>query len=128
MPALLSGGILSVSPEPSVYMAAYLVAEDPETVSRNRALRFDRVALTSVFGDPLNPSTWSGAPSRLASALARRGVSIEGFQPKLGRLKRLRFAAERFTRGFGWINTSEQLFRRRRMREHHANQIAMCAA
>lgn len=109
-------------------MAAYLVAEDPETVSRNSALRFERVVLTSVFGDPLSPSTWSGAPFRLASALAQRGVSIEGFQPKLGCMTRFRFAADRVAGGFGWIRTSEQLFRSRRMRERHANQVAMFAA
>lgn len=109
-------------------MAGYLAAQDAETVDRGRTLRFERVGLTSAFGNPQSPSTWSGAPFRLASALARRGVSVQGFQPRLGRIKRLVFAADRIASGFGWMSTSEQLLRGARTRNHYANQIAMFAA
>src|SRR5271170_809428 len=34
-------------------------------------LRFDRVAITCVFGDPRDPRSWSGAPANLANALER---------------------------------------------------------
>lgn len=44
-----------------------------------------RVAISSVFGDPLNPSTWSGAPANLAEALARLGGEVHGIHPQLPR-------------------------------------------
>ena len=39
--------------------------------------RFDHVLMTSVFGEPLQPRTWSGAPYNLAGALKRRGVAAK---------------------------------------------------
>ena len=36
-----------------------------------RIPRFDRVAISCVFGDPLNLRSWSGAPANLASARER---------------------------------------------------------
>lgn len=35
-----------------------------------------RIAITSVFGDPLDPATWSGAPARLARALGALGTEV----------------------------------------------------
>jgi glycosyltransferase involved in cell wall biosynthesis len=91
---------------------------------RQRDLRFDRVAVTSVFGDPLSPMTWSGAPFRLASALRQHGVSVEGFQPRLGRARRIAGAVRHVMGGFGRLRTSEQLLRSEPARNHHANEIA----
>jgi glycosyltransferase involved in cell wall biosynthesis len=93
-----------------------------------RELRFDRVAITSVFGDPLSPLTWSGAPFRLASALREHGVAVEGFQPKLGRARRFASTARHIVGGFGKLRTSEQLLRRAPARNHHANEIAAFVA
>jgi glycosyltransferase involved in cell wall biosynthesis len=109
-------------------MAAFLDVEDLRTAPRNRRLRFDRVAITSVFGDPLNARTWSGAPFRLASALRKLGVVVEGFQPTVGRVKKLSLAARHLTGGFGRLTTSEPLLRSAPARAHHANEIAAFAA
>jgi glycosyltransferase involved in cell wall biosynthesis len=109
-------------------MAAFLDVEDLRMAPHSRRLRFDRVAITSVFGDPLNPRTWSGAPFRLASALQKLGVSVEGFQPKIGRVKKLSLAARHLTSGFGRLTTSEQLLRASPARDHHANEIAAFVA
>jgi glycosyltransferase involved in cell wall biosynthesis len=105
-------------------MAGYLDLDEIRPALRQRELRFDRVAVTSVFGDPLSPLTWSGAPFRLASALHEYGVAVEGFQPKLSRARRVAGAARHFVAGFGSLRTSEQLLRCAPARSHHANEIA----
>ena len=45
------------------------MAEPAPAVPRRVPLRFERVAITSIWGDPLAPGTWSGAPANLAAAL-----------------------------------------------------------
>ena len=47
------------------------------------ALRFDRVVITCVFGDPRDLRSWSGAPANLANALERLGVSVEAIRPRM---------------------------------------------
>lgn len=44
-----------------------------------------RIAITSVFGDPLHPATWSGAPSNLATELVRLGAEVFSVYPRLRR-------------------------------------------
>jgi glycosyltransferase involved in cell wall biosynthesis len=105
-------------------MAGYLDLCEIRPAMRQRELRFDRLAITSVFGDPLNPTTWSGAPFRLASALRQHGVSVEGFQPRLSRARRVAGAARHIVAGFGKLRTSEQFLRCAPARNHHANEIA----
>ena len=39
------------------------------------ALRFERVVITCVFGDPRDLKSWSGAPANLAKELERLGVA-----------------------------------------------------
>lgn len=109
-------------------MAALLEVEDLHIAPRSRRLRFDRIVITSVFGDPLHPRTWSGAPARLAAALQRRGVEVEGFQPRLGRARKLSLAARHIFGGFGRLTTSESLLRSAPARAHHANEIAAFVA
>lgn len=92
--------------------------------ARSRQLRFDRIVVTSVFGDPLSPLTWSGAPYRLSAALRRHGVSVSGFQPQLGRVRRLALAARHIRRGYGKLAVSEQILRSAPARDHHAREIA----
>jgi hypothetical protein len=92
--------------------------------ARSRQLRFDRIVVTSVFGNPLSPLTWSGAPYRLSAALRRHGVSVSGFQPQLGRVRRLALAARHIRRGYGKLAVSEQILRSAPARDHHAREIA----
>ncbi|SMF58774.1 Glycosyltransferase involved in cell wall bisynthesis [Tistlia consotensis] len=44
-----------------------------------------RLAMTSVFGDPLLPLTWSGAPNNLARALGALGAEVTSVNPRLPR-------------------------------------------
>lgn len=109
-------------------MAGYLTAENLRTVPQHQELRFSHVALTSVFGDPLQPATWSGAPHRLAIALNRIGVSVEGFWPRVGRIERFAFAARHLAAGFGRITTSEMVRRDPWTRDCLADRVAAFVA
>jgi glycosyltransferase involved in cell wall biosynthesis len=104
-----------------------------EVVSTSRArdgrrLRFDRIAMTSVFGDPLDQRTWSGAPFNLARALARLGVAVEAISPGIGTAAKLAFAARHLAAGFGGLKTTEQILRGAAARRRHAEAIARQAA
>jgi len=93
-----------------------------------RVRRFDRVALTSVFGDPLNPRTWSGAPKNVADGLERLGIAVEGIHPHLGTAGKLQVAAGNIVTGRGRPISGEQLLRSELARRRLATQVAHAAA
>ena len=105
-------------------MDALLDVHEDRAAPSHRDLRFDRIAITSIFGDPLSPLTWSGAPFRLAEALRKRGVAVEGFQPRHGRMGRILAATRYIASGYGRPTSSEQILRSAAMRERHADQVA----
>ena len=84
------------------------------------ALRFDRVAITCVFGDPRDLRSWSGAPANLANALERLGVSVEAIRPRMGRLAKWGIAARDMLAGLGRPLSSEQVLRGLRSRRRLA--------
>lgn len=90
--------------------------------------RFDRLTISSVWGDPLSPATWSGAPYRLAVALRKLGVRVDGFHPKMEGVAKVVFAARHLAKGYGPLLGNEQIPRGRLAREHHALQVAEMAA
>jgi glycosyltransferase involved in cell wall biosynthesis len=92
------------------------------------ALRFDRVAITCVFGDPRDLRSWSGAPANLANALERLGVSVEGIRPRMSRLAKLGVAACDMAAGLGRPLSSEQVLRGMRSRRKLAAQVAETAS
>jgi glycosyltransferase involved in cell wall biosynthesis len=92
-----------------------------------RALRFDRVAITCVFGDPRDLRSWSGAPANLANALERLGVSVEAIRPRMGRLAKWGIAARDMLAGLGRPLSSEQILRGLRSRRRLAAQVADAA-
>src|SRR5258706_12622694 len=96
--------------------------------AKNRTRRFDRVTISTVWGDPLHPHTWSGAPYNIASALRRQGVEVDGFCPSVGRARRLLFAAEHLLRGKGRLASQEQIARGATFRRNSALQVAEYAA
>ena len=93
-----------------------------------RALRFERVAMTSVFGDPRDRRSWSGAPANLADALERLGVVVEGIHPHLGKLGKLAVAAGELLSGHGRPVDGENILRSARSRRRLARQVAAEAA
>ncbi len=101
--------------------------ETPRTAPPRR-LRFDRVAITCVFGDPADPRTWSGAPYNLAAALRRLGVEVETIHPAMARARRLAYAARWLLDGYGRLSTTEQVLRAAPARDHNALKVAEATA
>jgi glycosyltransferase involved in cell wall biosynthesis len=92
------------------------------------ARRFDRIAITSVFGHPSDPKTWSGAPRNLGRALEELGIVVEGISPRISRPRRLVLAARYVAAGYGRLRRTEQLLRAGPARRRHARQIADCVS
>jgi glycosyltransferase involved in cell wall biosynthesis len=93
-----------------------------------RRPRFDRVAITCVFGDPRNPRSWSGAPANLANELERLGVVVESIHPRLSKVAKWGVAARDMAAGLGRPLHGEQLLRGLRARRKHAAQVAEATA
>lgn len=91
-------------------------------------LRFDRVAITCVFGDPRDLRSWSGAPANLANALERLGVGVEGIRPRMSRLAKFGVAARDMIAGLGRPLSSEQVLRSLRARRRLAAQVTEAAS
>jgi glycosyltransferase involved in cell wall biosynthesis len=87
-------------------------------------LRFERVAITCVFGDPRDLRSWSGAPANLARELERLGVSVDGIRPSMSRLEKLGVAACDMVAGLGRPVSTEQVLRGLRSRRRLAAQVA----
>ena len=94
------------------------------TIEVGNALRFERVAITCVFGDPRDLRSWSGAPANLANALERLGVCVEAIRPRLSRLAKMGVAACDVVTGLGRPINSEQVLRGLRSRRKLAAQVA----
>jgi glycosyltransferase involved in cell wall biosynthesis len=94
---------------------------------RRRTLRFDRVAISSVFGDPGEARTWSGAPYNLGRALADLGVVVDGIHPRLSQLDRYWIAARQCLRLRSRPPTSEYILRDAVARRELAHQVASAA-
>src|SRR5262245_55764497 len=88
------------------------------------SLRFDRVAITCVFGDPRDLRSWSGAPGNLANALERLGVTVEAIRPCMGRFAKYSVAARDMLAGLGRPVSTEQVLRGQRSRRQFARQVA----
>jgi glycosyltransferase involved in cell wall biosynthesis len=91
------------------------------------ALRFDRVAITCVFGDPRDLRSWSGAPANLANALERLGIAVEAIRPRMSRLAKWGVAACDMVAGLGRPLSSEQVLRGQRSRRKLAAQVVDAA-
>ena len=92
--------------------------------SRPVLKRFDRLAVTSVFGDPLSPKTWSGAPANVAASLERLGVRVESIHPRIGKLAKMRIAFFDMLAGRGRPLSGEQIYRSLASRRSLAAQVA----
>lgn len=89
-----------------------------------RKPRFEHVAITSVFGNPREARTWSGAPANVAAALERKGVVVRGIQPRIGRLAKIKIAASDMLAGRGRPLSGEQVLRSLATRRKLAEEVA----
>ena len=88
-----------------------------------RVPRFDRIAITSVFGSPRELRTWSGAPANVASCLERLGVVVKELQPHLSKTARIGIALRDMLAGRGRPVSSEQVLRSLTTRRRLAAQV-----
>ena len=88
------------------------------------ALRFDRVAITCVFGDPRDLRSWSGAPANVAKELERLGVTVESVRSSMTRWEKLAVAARDMMAGLGRPISTEQVLRGLRSRRRLAAKVA----
>jgi glycosyltransferase involved in cell wall biosynthesis len=88
------------------------------------ALRFERVAITCVFGDPRDLKSWSGAPANVAKELERLGVAVDSIRPGINRWQKLGVAACDMIAGLGRPISTEQVLRGLRSRRKLAAQVA----
>jgi glycosyltransferase involved in cell wall biosynthesis len=94
-----------------------------DAVTSFRQPRFDRVAITSVFGNPRELRTWSGAPANVASALERLGVVVQAVHPRIGRMAKARIALLDMLAGYGRPLSGEQVLRSLAVRRRLAAQV-----
>jgi glycosyltransferase involved in cell wall biosynthesis len=92
-----------------------------------RKPRFDQVAITSVFGNPRELRTWSGAPANVASALERQGVMVKEIQPRIGKIGKIGVALSDIVAGRGRPVSTEQVLRSLTARRRFAQQVAAAA-
>jgi glycosyltransferase involved in cell wall biosynthesis len=104
------------------------LAHATETLLADRPRRFDRVAVSCVFGNPRDLRSWSGAPANVASAMERLGVAVEAIQPRLGRLAKAGIAIGDMLSGHGRPFSSEQVLRSMRARRLMALHVARQAS
>jgi len=88
-----------------------------------RKPRFDQIAITSVFGNPRELRTWSGAPANVASALERFGVVVKEIQPRLGKAAKIGIALTDMLAGRGRPVSTEQVLRSLTTRRRLAAQV-----
>lgn len=105
-------------------MDVALASDTSNVVRLPRPRRFERVAITSVFGDPRNPRTWSGAPANLARGLEKLGVRIDAIHPRVGKLTKLGIALTDMLRGHGRPLTGEQILRSASLRRRLGVDVA----
>jgi glycosyltransferase involved in cell wall biosynthesis len=86
--------------------------------------RFERVAVSCVFGDPRDLKSWSGAPANLSSAMERLGIHVEAIHPRLSKAARLGVALRDVLAGRGRPVSSEQVLRSLAMRRLVAREVA----
>lgn len=76
-----------------------------------QAPRIERLAISSIHGDPLNPRTWSAAPARIAEMFQRQGTDVLGVDTGCSRLDRLLLSARYVGHGLGVPHSGEALAR-----------------
>ncbi len=87
----------------------------------------DRIAISSVYGQPTDPLTWSGAPNNIATALERLGIEVPDVFARLSRIEKIGVGAQYLLSGYGLPQNSETLFRSAGARRRRAARVAAFA-
>lgn len=82
------------------------------------------LGITSIFGQPRDPRTWSSAPANVAKALEGQGLGIVGIDVSVGRLHYAVFAGAHLLTGLGRFRYSEAIARGPSMRRYRARKLS----
>ena len=85
--------------------------------------RIRHLAVTSVFGPPLEPSTWSGAPANIANELRALGYQVSGIQPRFDALAKSMLAGRHLLAGHAGFLHGETVRRGAAARRHCARMV-----
>lgn len=88
--------------------------------------RFERVAVSSIFGDPMDRRTWSAAPYSVASCLQKLGIAVEGIHSGGTRGERGLLALH-YLMTYGRPHSSEAVLRLPSARRKAAERLAETA-
>ncbi len=81
------------------------------------------LAITSVFGPPLEPSTWSGAPANIGAGLRALGYRVSGIQPRFDTLSKSLLAGRHLLAGHAGFPRGETVRRGAAARRHCARMV-----
>jgi len=81
------------------------------------------LAVTSVFGPPLEPSTWSGAPANIANELRALGYQVSGIQPRFDTVAKSLLAGRHLLSGHAGFLRGETVRRGAAARRHCARMV-----
>jgi glycosyltransferase involved in cell wall biosynthesis len=95
----------------------------PRLSSRAIAAASSHLAITSVFGPPLEPSTWSGAPANIATALRALGYQVSGIQPRFDAFAKSLLAGRHLLSGHAGFLRGETVRRGAAARRHCALMV-----
>lgn len=90
--------------------------------------RFERVAISSVFGDPLDRRTWSAAPFNLGQQLKAIGIAVEGVATGALRGEQALLATHYSLMGYGAPRSREAVLRMLPARRRAAIRLASAMA
>ncbi len=86
--------------------------------------RFDRIAVSSVFGNPLDRRTWSAAPYNIARCMQNFGIAVEGIHSGGSRGELALLASRYSLSGYGTPRNSEAVLRTAAARRRAADRLA----
>lgn len=89
--------------------------------------RFERVAVSSIFGDPMDRRTWSAAPYNVGLCLQKLGIAVEGIHSGGTRGERGLLALHYMLHGYGRPHSSEAVLRLAPARKRAAERLAETA-
>lgn len=100
---------------------------DTHAIGTGPVRRFERVAVSSVFGDPMDRRTWSAAPYSVASCLQKLGIAVEGIHSGGSRSERGLLALRYMMTGYGRPHSGEAVLRLATARRRAAERLAEIA-
>lgn len=86
--------------------------------------RFDRVAVSSIFGNPLDRRTWSAAPYNIARCMKDFGIAVEGIHSGGSRGELALLASRYSLSGYGTPRSGEAVLRTAAARRKAADRLA----